>query len=47
MIRGYGGRQVDGYDTGFSHDRFASAVGKMALLNDELRGEILKKAAER
>lgn len=47
MIRGYGGRQVDGYDTGFSHDRFASAAGKMALLNDELRGEILKKAAER
>lgn len=47
MIRGYGGRQVDGYDTGFSHDRFASAAGKMALLNDELRGEILMKAAER
>lgn len=47
MIRGYGGRQVDGYDTGFSHDRFASAAGKMAMLNDELRGEILKKAAER
>lgn len=47
MIRGYGGRQVDGYDTGFPHDRFASAAGKMALLNDEMRGEILKKAAER
>lgn len=47
MIRGYGGRQVDGYDTGFSHDRFVSAARKMALLNDDLRGEILKKAAER
>lgn len=47
MIRGYGGRQVDGYDTSFSHERFASAAGKMALLSDDLRSEILKKAAER
>lgn len=47
MIRGYGGRQVDGYDTAFSHENFASAARKMALLSDELRGEILKKAAER
>ncbi len=47
MIRGYGGRQVDGYDTSFRHEEFASAARKMKLLSDELRGEILKKAAER
>src|SRR5690606_14007333 len=47
MIRGYGGKQVDGYDTAFPPERFDSAARKMALLSDELRGEILKKSAER
>lgn len=47
MIRGYGGKQVDGYDTSFPPESFDSAAGKMALLSDELRGEILKKSAER
>lgn len=47
MIRGYGGAQVDGYDAHFSSERFDSAARKMALLSDELKGEILKKSAER
>lgn len=47
MIRGYGGKQVDGYDTRFPPENFDSAARKMALLSDELRGEILKKSAER
>ena len=47
MIRGYGGKQVDGYDTDFPAENFDSAARVMALLSDELRGEILKKSAER
>lgn len=47
MIRGYGGKQVDGYDTRFPAGNFDSVARKMALLGNELRGEILKKSAER
>jgi phosphonate transport system substrate-binding protein len=47
MIRGYGGEQVDGYDADFPPERFDSAARKMALLSDELKGEILKKSSER
>ncbi|MCJ2180709.1 phosphate/phosphite/phosphonate ABC transporter substrate-binding protein [Novosphingobium album (ex Hu et al. 2023)] len=47
MIRGYGGKQVDGYDAAFPAERFDDAARKMALVSDELKGEILKKSAER
>lgn len=47
MIRGYGGAQVDGYDAHFAPERFESAARTMALLSDEMKGEILKKSAER
>jgi phosphonate transport system substrate-binding protein len=47
MIRGYGGGKVDGYDTKFSEAEFNVAAEKLALLTDELKGRILKKAAER
>lgn len=47
MIRGYGGAQVDGYDTQFSSELFDSVARKMASLSDELKGEILKKSSER
>ncbi|MCT2401472.1 phosphate/phosphite/phosphonate ABC transporter substrate-binding protein [Novosphingobium mangrovi (ex Huang et al. 2023)] len=47
MIRGYGGKQVDGYDARFPAERFDDAARKMALVSDELKGEILKKSAER
>ncbi len=47
MIRGYGGAQVDGYDAHFPAERFDGAARKLALVSDELKGEILKKAAER
>ncbi|WP_241657441.1 phosphate/phosphite/phosphonate ABC transporter substrate-binding protein [Aurantiacibacter suaedae] len=46
MIRGYGGKQVDGYDAEFPPENFDSAAREMALLSDDLRGEILKKSAE-
>jgi phosphonate transport system substrate-binding protein len=47
MIRGYGGAQVDAYDTQFSPEHFDEAAHKMARLSDELKGEILKKSSER
>ncbi|OVZ57441.1 phosphonate ABC transporter substrate-binding protein [Pigmentiphaga sp. NML080357] len=47
MIRGYGGKKVDAFDTRFSEAEFNVAAEKLALLSDELKGEILKKAAER
>jgi len=47
MIRGYGGAQVDGYDAHFPAERFDGAARKMALVSDALKGEILKKSAER
>jgi len=47
MIRGYGGAQVDGYDSAFPAARFNPAAQKMAAVSDALKGEILKKSAER
>jgi phosphonate transport system substrate-binding protein len=47
MIRGYGGKKIDAFDTRFSEDEFNVAAEKLALLTDELKGQILKKAAER
>lgn len=47
MVRGYGGEQVDGYDGHFPPERFDSAARKMAVLSDELKGEILRKSSER
>ncbi|MEI2415150.1 phosphate/phosphite/phosphonate ABC transporter substrate-binding protein [Orrella sp. JC864] len=47
MIRGYGGAKLDRYDTEFSEEQFAGPAAKMALLTDEIKGEILKKAAQR
>ncbi|CAH0356514.1 putative ABC transporter phosphonate/phosphite binding protein PhnD2 [Sphingobium sp. CECT 9361] len=47
MIRGYGGGQVDGYDAHFSAAKFAPAAQKMAMVSDAMKGEILKKSAER
>ena len=47
MIRGYGGAQVDGYDAHFPPERFDGAARTMALVSDALKGEILRKSAER
>ncbi|HZF45796.1 MAG TPA: phosphate/phosphite/phosphonate ABC transporter substrate-binding protein [Sphingomonadaceae bacterium] len=47
MIRGYGGAQIDGYDAHFPPEKFDGAARKLALVSDELKGEILKKASER
>lgn len=47
MIRGYGGAKLDRYDTEFSEEQFAGPASKMSLLTDEIKGEILQKAAQR
>lgn len=46
MIRGYGGKQVDGYDTAFPAESFDLAARKMALITDDLKGEILAKSSD-
>lgn len=47
MIRGYGGGKVDGYDSNFPEQRFRVAAMQMALITDQMKGEILKAAARR
>ncbi|GAA4341166.1 hypothetical protein GCM10023144_41570 [Pigmentiphaga soli] len=47
MIRGYGGGKIDRYDTAFSEKEFNVAAAKMALLDDDTKAAILKKASER
>lgn len=47
MIRGYGGKPVDRYDAAFPPERFNVAAATMARLDDDLKGAVLKKAAER
>src|SRR5262249_48657174 len=47
MIRGYGGAKVDRYDSDFPAEKFNVAAAQMAKLTDDLKGELLKKAAQR
>src|SRR5690606_29119750 len=47
MVRGYGGAKLDRYDTEFSEEQVAGPASKMSLLTDEIKGEILEKAAQR
>jgi phosphonate transport system substrate-binding protein len=47
MIRGYGGSKVDRYDANFPESGMDSAGKKMALVDDQVKAEILKKAAQR
>lgn len=45
MIRGYGGKKVEGYDPNFAEDQFNVPAAMMETINDRLKGEVLKKAA--
>ena len=47
MIRGYGGAQVDGYTAAVPAGHFDPAARKMAQVGPALKGEMLRKAAER
>jgi phosphonate transport system substrate-binding protein len=47
MIRGYGGIKVDRYDANFKEAEFVTAGEKLARVTDELKGRMLRKAAQR
>lgn len=47
MIRGYGGKMVDRYDADYPEAEFDKAMAKLVEVTDELKEEILKKAAEK
>lgn len=47
MIRGYGGRKVDAFNAYFPEQEFNVAAAKLAMITDQLKGEILKKASAR
>jgi phosphonate transport system substrate-binding protein len=46
MIRGYGGKKVEGYDPNFAEDQFNVPAAMMQTIDDRLKGEVLKKAAQ-
>lgn len=46
MVRGYGGAKVDGYDTRFPATRFSTAAAKMAVVDRQLTGALVARAAE-
>lgn len=47
MIRGYGGKRVDGYDTVYSEANYAAAAAMLARVDDPLKAAMLRKAAAR
>jgi phosphonate transport system substrate-binding protein len=46
MIRGYGGKKVEGYNPAFEEAQFDLPATMMSAVNDRLKGEILKKASQ-
>ena len=47
MIRGYGGKKVDAYNANYPESEFNIAAQKLAMVTDDIKGEILKKSAQR
>lgn len=47
MIRGYGGKKVERYSTDMTEEEFGRAAARLSLITDQLRGELLRKSAER
>ncbi|MBA3023402.1 MAG: phosphate/phosphite/phosphonate ABC transporter substrate-binding protein [Sideroxydans sp.] len=47
MIRGYGGSKVDRYDADFPESGMDAPGKKLALVDDQVKAELLKKAAQR
>lgn len=47
MIRGYGGAKLDRYDASYPESSMVAALAKLAKVTDELKGRMLKKAAQR
>jgi phosphonate transport system substrate-binding protein len=47
MIRGYGGERIDGYDTRYQARNFTLAAAKRALIDDDLKGHLLRRSSGR
>lgn len=47
LIRGYGGSKLDRYDADYPEAKMLEALAKLAKVTDEVKGRMLKKAAER
>ncbi len=47
MIRGYGGKKVDRYDTEYSDEEFDRAMSRLSAVTEALKAEMLKKSAEK
>ncbi len=47
MIRGFGGILVDRYDADITHDMFTSAAEALDMVSNEIKGDMLRRAAER
>jgi phosphonate transport system substrate-binding protein len=47
MVRGYGGKQMDRFDTAFPAAEFDVAAQKMTKVDDALKAQILQKASQR
>lgn len=45
LIRGYGGKKVDRYDTSFPVEEFEKAVARLSVVTDELKGQLLRRAS--
>lgn len=44
MIRGYGGKRVDRYNAKFTEAQFAPAANTLALVNDDIKAALIRKA---
>jgi phosphonate transport system substrate-binding protein len=47
MVRGYGGKKVDRYDTAFTEQQFAKPAATLAKVTDEVKGAMLRRASQR
>lgn len=45
MVRGYGGKRVDRYDANFTEEQFAPAANTLALVNDDIKAALIRKAS--
>jgi len=46
MVRGYGGKKIDRYNADYSEAEFDKAMSKLAVVTDELKAEMIKKASD-
>lgn len=47
IIRGYGGKKVDGYDVNFDEKKIFEALKKLSAVTDQLKAEMVEKAGQR